>query len=420
MENNRIKTLSSSIIMAAGFLIAFSHASLNAQIAVSDPQGLQNMQDELDGDYYLENDIDMTGFNFTPVGSSGSPFTGTFDGRGYEIRRLSVNGGGLSGLFGDIGEDGFVRGVRLVDAVISGAGMAGAVAGRNSGIIMESFAVAGVSGHDMTGGLVGYNDGEIIESYSMGSVSGADNTGGLSGFNSGTIADSYSRSSADGAVRTGGFVGYNAGSISNSYSTGRPSGDNDSTGGFAGFNTDRIANSFWDTQTSGKISSAGGEGKTTDEMKTIAVFSDAGWDFSSVWNRNSAYNNGYPFPRWRWSAPLEPDPSPEPGPVPEPEAPQPQPEPVPVSHPAADGDDYDILCFIATVAFGSHSEPEVEILRFFRNRFLLNNRPGIFMTGAYYFLSPGFAALAEKSSILRLAVRMHLAPAVMISRIFVN
>ncbi len=104
--------------------------------------------------------------------------------------------------------------------------------------------------------------------------------------------------------------------------------------------------------------------------------------------------------RWRWSAPREPDPAPEPL--------QAEPEQVsePVFQPAAEEDDYDMLCFIATAAFVSHSKPEVEILRFFRNRFLLSNRPGTFMTEGYYFLSPGPAALTEKSSILRLAERI--------------
>jgi hypothetical protein len=44
-----------------------------------------------------------------------------------------------------------------------------------------------------------------------------------------------------------------------------------------------VNNSFWDTQTSGQSSSDGGTGKTTAEMKTQTTYTDAGWDFATVW-----------------------------------------------------------------------------------------------------------------------------------------
>jgi hypothetical protein len=68
-----------------------------------------------------------------------------------------------------------------------------------------------------------------------------------------------------------------------------------------------VNNSFWDTQRSGVDTSAGGTGKTTDEMKTAATFTNAGWDFideivngvSDIWGINSSDNSGYPFLKWQ-------------------------------------------------------------------------------------------------------------------------
>jgi hypothetical protein len=102
----------------------------------------------------------------------------------------------------------------------------------------------------------------------------------------------------------GGLVGYNDRSnISNSYSTGSVNGMSQ-VGGLVGYNyVSPISNCFWDTQTSGQATSDGGTGKTTAEMKTLATFTEAGWDFmgetvngiDDIWGINGAYNSGYPF-----------------------------------------------------------------------------------------------------------------------------
>ena len=85
----------------------------------------------------------------------------------------------------------------------------------------------------------------------------------------------------------GGLVGWHySGSITNYYSNGSV-GTGTSVGGLVGYLTSgqgaTTSNSFWDTQTSGQSSSAGGTGKTTALMKTQSTFTDAGWDFTNVW-----------------------------------------------------------------------------------------------------------------------------------------
>ncbi|GAI98885.1 unnamed protein product, partial [marine sediment metagenome] len=53
-------------------------------------------------------------------------------------------------------------------------------------------------------------------------------------------------------------------------------------------------NSFWDTETSGTPISEGGTGLTTAQMKAIATFIAAGWDFDDIWAICSGVNSDYP------------------------------------------------------------------------------------------------------------------------------
>ena len=51
----------------------------------------------------LDNDIDLCGYNWTPIGNaSGKKFGGTFDGQGYSVNNLSIQGERYLGLFGYI------------------------------------------------------------------------------------------------------------------------------------------------------------------------------------------------------------------------------------------------------------------------------------------------------------------------------
>jgi len=69
-------------------------------------------------------------------------------------------------------------------------------------------------------------------------------------------------------------------------------------------------------------------------------------------------------------------------------------------------------CFIATAAFGSRLAPEVSVLREFRDRFLLTNRPGQAFVDLYCRFSPPIAAFIKEHDSLRGAVRWGLTPVV--------
>ena len=69
-------------------------------------------------------------------------------------------------------------------------------------------------------------------------------------------------------------------------------------------------------------------------------------------------------------------------------------------------------CFIATAAFGSPLAKEVEILRHFRDEYLLPNLAGQLLVQGYYYTSPPVATYISEHPVLKKAVQMSLWPVV--------
>jgi len=274
--------------------------------------------------FKLTNDLDFsTETNlYIPI------FSGTFKGDNKTISNLTLNmpSNQNVGLFGCL-KNGYVYDLGLINCNITGYYKTGSLTGFNksgtiencfstgvvtgnyentgglagvneSGTIKRSYSTADVIGnHQYTGGLTGSNYGTVIFCYSSGNVSAdGSNTGGLVGYNASDITFCYSRGDVtvvNGSC-TGGLVGFNLEIVSHSYSTGHVSGV-DRTGGLLGLNWGTIYTCFWDRETSGQTTSDGGTGKTTEEMKTLSTYTDAGWTFPNPWSINPEMNNGYPY-----------------------------------------------------------------------------------------------------------------------------
>ena len=137
----------------------------------------------------LGNDIDMTNTSavFTPIGTSSTPFAGTFDGGGYTIRNLSISTGNeeYQGLIGYADTTSVVKNVTLDSPVIETAGRyAGALVGASAGTITN----ASVTNADLTfkhyasGGVVGYFNGSELSDITFdGTIESAGDAGCIAG-----------------------------------------------------------------------------------------------------------------------------------------------------------------------------------------------------------------------------------------------
>jgi len=75
----------------------------------------------------------------------------------------------------------------------------------------------------------------------------------------------------------------------------------------------------------------------------------------------------------------------------------------------------EIDCFIATAAYGSQMQPHVEMLREFRDRFLLDNTIGKTFVNLYNTYSPPIADFIAKHDNVRAMVRLSLLPIISVS-----
>lgn len=196
---------------------------------------LEAVDQDLQANYALCNDIDLESQDFDPIASEEDSleFEGLLDGRGFTISNLyltapSTDDDGTA-LVSALGTEGVIRNLNLSNVDVATGDIAGALVGRNKGLIKNAHVFGGqVFGYrgnfqDKIGGLVGINEGSIRRSGTNVEVlDGETAVGGLVGQNQGEIADSYARSKVDGGFGVGGLVGLNEGSgtVDRSYATG--------------------------------------------------------------------------------------------------------------------------------------------------------------------------------------------------------
>jgi hypothetical protein len=77
-------------------------------------------------------------------------------------------------------------------------------------------------------------------------------------------------------------------------------------------------------------------------------------------------------------------------------------------------------CFIATAAYGTPMAQEIQILREFRDEYLLTNPLGQALVDLYYRVSPPIAEFITEHPSLKPVVRAGLLPALAMSTVAVN
>ncbi|MCF6260166.1 MAG: right-handed parallel beta-helix repeat-containing protein [Gammaproteobacteria bacterium] len=77
-------------------------------------------------------------------------------------------------------------------------------------------------------------------------------------------------------------------------------------------------------------------------------------------------------------------------------------------------------CFIATAAFGYYDAPQVQLLRDFRDHYLLSHSPGEWFVKQYYIHSPRAARYIERHPEWKSAVRLALLPLIAMAWVLFN
>ena len=175
----------------------------------------------------------VTGWDATgwiPLGSSttSTPFTGIFDGQGYEITGLWINSlnNDETGLFGYT-ENAMIAntGIIIIDVVRGDKWVGGLIGYADSTTISDCYVVGNVKGNSVMGGIVGLMaSSEMERCFTTGTITANQaQVGGLVGgfLNGGKITQSYSTAAVNAYEVAGGLVGSaSSGEISDCYATG--------------------------------------------------------------------------------------------------------------------------------------------------------------------------------------------------------
>ena len=210
-------------------------------------QLINTLDGAMAGYYRQEADLDLMNEQWTPIGSEQEPFTGIFDGNGFEILRINVAEGSAThaGLFGYLrGNQAVLKDIILASGVVEGtdytAGICAYCYGgtldgcRNAAMIQcvatsKAIYSGGIAaylnqGKALNCGNSGNISASVSESFSnsySGGITGYDNSGEIAACcNSGNISASFSESHSN--SYSGGITGYiyNSGEIAACYNSG--------------------------------------------------------------------------------------------------------------------------------------------------------------------------------------------------------
>ena len=259
-------TYTVSLAAARGYIIED-----DGSYTVTSADGLMNIAELVNGgktdiNITLDKDIDLTGKDWTPIGTDyDNSYKGTFDGGGHTITGLTfTTNDEFAGLFGWLNRAGTVKnvvmeGVQITSNQIYG-GSIGGVVGSSWGTIENCSVSGSVSGTVYVGGVVGVQiGGSITGCSSSATVKGTVDVGGVAGQtnSSATLTACYATGNViieinpKKNIAGGSLVGMNAGiSLLACYATGNVTSTGSSTGkvhigGFLGNNYTTVTACYW-------------------------------------------------------------------------------------------------------------------------------------------------------------------------------
>lgn len=215
---------------------------------VTSADGLMNVAELVNGgktdiNITLDTDIDLTGKDWTPIGTNyDNTYKGTFDGGGHTITGLTVTTyDKYAGLFGWLNSAGTVKNVVMEGVQITNnhsSGFAGGVVGNSWGTIENCSVSGSVNGEVYVGGVVGkQTSGSMTGCSSSATVKGTVNVGGVAGESWGSMTACYATGNVTleiypgKDISGGGVVGFKGGnSVLACYATGNVNSKGSSTG----------------------------------------------------------------------------------------------------------------------------------------------------------------------------------------------
>lgn len=229
--------------------------------------------------FRLVSDLDLSGNEWTPIGTEGNLFWGGFDGDGHTITGMTITGKENSyvGLFGECrnftAASSYIKSVTVKGANISGKSFVGAIAGAGANI-SDCYSIENtIYASRCVGAVCGSLIGKISGCYNSSSVSGISTAGGIMGsasyegndgngvvqycYNIGTVTVSEQDSSV------GGITGASANryDISNCLNCGKITGNGKNVGGIAGSTESNYMNFIGNCYYNSDLNNAGvGEG----------------------------------------------------------------------------------------------------------------------------------------------------------------
>ena len=237
---------------------------------VTSADGLMNIAKLVNGgktdiNITLDTDIDLTGKNWTPIGTDyDNSYKGTFDGGGHTITGLTfTTNDEYAGLFGWLNRAGTVKnvvmeGIQITSNHVLMSGNTGGVVGYSWGTIENCSVSGSVSGTNCVGGVVGSQKaGSIIGCSSSAIVKGTRYVGGVAGEKWGTMTACYATGNVTLEINSpqdlsgGGVVGLNGGStVLACYATGNVNSKGSNTGnvhigGLFGDNYTVVTACYW-------------------------------------------------------------------------------------------------------------------------------------------------------------------------------